>query len=309
VRRVEAKNDGRAIRFVICTNLAPLTDEILSFAKDHEVYFSTSLDGPQALHDTNRPRESRDGYRRVVEGIQRIRDTLGIDRVSALMTTTAQSLQQPEAIVDEYVNLGLTGIFLRPIRPYGFAARTEARLGYEPEAFVEFYKRALAYILDRNAAGVSIKEFYTTLLLQVILTPFPPRYVDLQSPTGAGTATLVYNYDGAVYASDEGRMLAEMNDRTFCLGTVQNSFSEIIANPSWMQTLHETMLEGVPGCCDCAFLPYCGSDPVYHHHTQGDLIGHKPSSSFCIRQKAILRHLISMLEAPTEYAKILRSWV
>ena len=33
---------------------------------------------------------------------------------------------------------------------------------------------------------------------------------------------LVYNYDGDVYASDEGRMLAEMNDDTFKIGNVHS---------------------------------------------------------------------------------------
>ena len=40
------------------------------------------------------------------------------------------------------------------------------------------------------------------------------------SPAGIGLGALVYNYDGDVYASDEGRMLAEMGDHTFRLGNV-----------------------------------------------------------------------------------------
>jgi hypothetical protein len=37
-----------------------------------------------------------------------------------------------------------------------------------------------------------------------------------------GIGALVYNYDGDIYASDEGRMLAEMGDRTFRLGSVHD---------------------------------------------------------------------------------------
>jgi hypothetical protein len=43
----------------------------------------------------------------------------------------------------------------------------------------------------------------------------PLGYVDLRRPAGIGLGALVYNYDGKVFASDEGRMLAEMGDRTF----------------------------------------------------------------------------------------------
>ena len=51
-----------------------------------------------------------------------------------------------------------------------------------------------------------------------------PGYVDLSSPRHwAGAALLLYNYDGDMDASDEGRMLAEMNDFTFRLGNVEES--------------------------------------------------------------------------------------
>ena len=43
------------------------------------------------------------------------------------------------------------------------------------------------------------------------------------SPAGIGLGALVYNYDGDVYASDEGRMLAEMGDHTFRLGNCRSS--------------------------------------------------------------------------------------
>jgi hypothetical protein len=39
-------------------------------------------------------------------------------------------------------------------------------------------------------------------------------------PAGMAIAGIVYNYDRTVHASDEGRMLAEMGDRTFCLGSL-----------------------------------------------------------------------------------------
>ena len=52
-----------------------------------------------------------------------------------------------------------------------------------------------------------------------MLADRPLGYVDLRSPAGIGLGALVYNYDGKVFASDEGRMLAEMGDRTFELGT------------------------------------------------------------------------------------------
>lgn len=309
VEKAIERNVGRPLQFVITSNLSPLTDEILDFAERHQILFSTSLDGPAELHNQNRPRPGRNSHANAAAGIERIRERLGYDRVSALMTSTAESLKQPEAIIDEYIRMGFDSIFLRYISPYGFAAKTAHRIGYETDEFISFFKRGLAHILNLNKSGVFMRELYTTLLLQRIVTPFATGYVDLQSPAGIGISAIVYNYDGDVYASDEGRMLAEMGDTTFRMGNVRNSYRELFLESSVLPIVHETMLEGIPGCSDCAFLPYCGSDPVFHHRTQGDAIGHRPSSAFCRRNMELMRHIIRILEDEPENDAILKTWL
>lgn len=117
-----------------------------------------------------------------MKGIQRVRERLGHDAVSALTTLTSRSLEQPEAIIDEYVNQGFSSISLRPLSPYGFATKSAHRLDYPIERYLEFYKKALAYLLDINQQGVFLSESYTSLLLKNILTPFSSGYVDLRSP-------------------------------------------------------------------------------------------------------------------------------
>ena len=62
-------------------------------------------------------------------------------------------------------------------------------------------------------------------------------------------------------------------------------------------------------CSDCAFLHYCGADPVYHHATQGDVVGHKAFSGFCDRQMGIFEELVELLDTDPEAARILSSWV
>jgi hypothetical protein len=67
---------------------------------------------------------------RTITGIRATQRVLGADRLSALMTTTTDSLQRVEEIIDTYVDLGLRSIFLRPISPYGFARRTRGGADY-----------------------------------------------------------------------------------------------------------------------------------------------------------------------------------
>jgi His-Xaa-Ser system radical SAM maturase HxsB len=312
VEQVERRNEaeGRYVQFVIATNLAPLTDEMLDYCREHEVYISTSLDGPADLHNLNRPRPGGDSHRFAVEGIRRVREALGPDRVSALMTTTAASLSRPKEIVDEYVRQGFSSIFLRPLSPYGFAVKTGQVRRYTTDQWLDFYRAALAHVIDLNLSGVPFREEYATLLLRKMLTAYPTGYVDLQSPAGIGIAGLVFNYDGDVYASDEARMLAETGDRRFRLGSLAaDTFEDVMLSDALVDVLSETMTEGVPMCADCGFQPYCGSDPVYHHATQGDVVGFKPASDFCRKNMAILRHLIGLIEDDERAASVLTSWL
>ena len=312
VRRVEDRNCAaqRAVQFVITTNLAFLTDDMLDFCREHDILISTSLDGPRELHNRNRPRPGADSYEKTVDGIRRVREALGSDRIAALMTTTEASLQQPVEIINEYVRQGFSSIFLRSMSPFGFAVRTGLLGRYNVDNWLDFYRTSLAYVLELNEQDVAFREEYSSLLLRKILTPFPTSYVDLQSPAGTGLSCLAFNYDGDVYASDEARMLAEVGDRRFRLGNVlDQSYPALLLSDELVDTLLQTMTEGMPMCSDCGFQPYCGSDPVYHYATQRDVVGFKPSSDFCRKQMGVLRHLIRLLEDDPKAARILNSWI
>jgi len=313
VEEAERRNEeqGKEIEFVLTTNLALIDDEILGFLREHRVYVSTSLDGPAVIHNANRPRPDRDSHDLTIRGIDRVRKALGHDGVSALMTTTRLSLAHPEAIVNEYVEHGFDHIFLRPISPYGFAVRTRRHTGYELSSFLEFYRRALDYIIEVNRRGTVLTEIYAQILLTKILTPYATGYVDLQSPSGAVIGAVVYNYDGDAYASDESRMLAEMGDRSFRLGNLhQDSYSDIFGGPVARALVEASCVESLPGCADCAFQTYCGADPIENYATQGDVIGHRPTSHFCGRNMEIIKHLFRLYHGSDEFVqRLFWSWV
>lgn len=300
------------LSFVVCTNLSRLDDEMLGFFKRENVSISTSLDGPASLHDRNRCRQVKTAtHDIVVRNIRRAQEALGRPAVSALMTTTRDSLPYAKEIVDEYVRLGLGSMFIRALNPYGYAVKTRKAIGYSVDEFVNFYKQALDYIIEVNRSGINFSEAYTTLLLRKMLTPWPVGFVDLQSPTGNGFAVTVYNYDGDVYASDESRMLAEMGDTKFRLGNVfEDSYRDIFFGQA-MQLLAGTgVAECLAGCSDCAFVPYCGADPVRHYATQHDAYGHRPTSDFCRKNMLMIEHLFSLLEAKSsEIEDVFWSWM
>ena len=297
------------LQFVIATTMSLINDEILSFCKEHDISISSSLDGNRELHNKNRPRPGKNSYEKFIEGLHKTRETLGFDKVSALMTTTEESLKDVRSIIDEYVKLGFTGIFLRPLSPYGFAIKTKKFLAYQAEKWFEFYKEGLAYIIELNKAGIDFSEQYSSIILSKILTSNDPGYVDLMNPSGIGIAALVYNYDGDVYASDESRMLAEMGDKKFNLGNIhQKSYEEIILSDKLLDVLEDSFTLSSPMCSDCAYENYCGSDPVYHHATQNDVVGRKPESDFCKRNMSIFKHLLELMETDVYCKKLFYKW-
>lgn len=292
-RRLSQPKD---LKFIVATNLSVVTDEILEFCARHEIGISTSLDGPRDLHNKNRPRPGADSYERTIAGIAKVRQRLGRRSVSALMTTTEASLLKARDIVDEYVRQDFGGIFLRPLAPYGFALKTKFFRAYNANRWLQFYDEALDYVIELNKQGLEFQEYYASTILTKMLTCKDPGYVDLRSPAGIGMAGVIYNYDGTVYASDEARMLAEMKDTTFQLGTVEDSFETLYTNETFLQAVDETFAYSVPMCTDCAFEPWCGADPVFHWRQHHDMVGRKPESEFCQRNMHIFRGLISRME-------------
>lgn len=312
VHEAERRNQKykRDLQFVAATNLSQLNDSILSFASKHNFLFSTSLDGPEDLHCANRPRPGGDSYRKTIDGIKRVRETCGVNRISALMTTTEASLSRPKEIIDEYIRQGFNSIFLRPLSPYGFAVKTKWYQAYDVKRWLDFYFDGLDYILELNKKGYPFIEAYASIILTKMFSPLGTSYVDLQSPAGMGISAIAFNYDGEVYASDEARMLAEMNDQTFRLGNIhKNTYREIMLSNNLLGPLEATITESVPGCTDCAFQPYCGSDPTYHHATQRDPVGHKALSGFCERNMSVMRRLITLLSDDPAARQILMHWV
>ena len=218
VEYTEEKNESHVINFNIVTNLTLFTEEMIEFFKEHKFGISTSLDGPEILHNKNRAfRNGQGTYAKVVESLQKLR-AAGL-YVGAIETTTRESLLYPKELARTYAKLGFESIFVRPLTPLGKATVNWEEIGYTPEEFIKFYKSVMMELIQINLEGSYIKEDHTAILLNRICGDFV-NYMELRSPCGAGIGQLAYYADGNIFTCDEGRMLYEMGDATFCLGNV-----------------------------------------------------------------------------------------
>ena len=308
---------GKRLDFTLVSNLSLMDDEKLDFLVEHRVQICTSIDGPAALHDKQRKLVGDSAHGRAVSWIKRINaryEAMGLDanlyRVEALLTTTRESLSRPREIVDAYVDLGCRAIYLRPVDPFGFAARTGVKVNYETQPFVDFYRAALDRVLEHNAQGTQLIERFASIFLTKILSDDDPNFLDIRSPCGAGIGQVAYNHDGSIFTCDEGRMMGETGDPTFKLGHVESAtYHQIIAHPTVRALTVASNLDAVPGCSSCVYRPFCGVCPVYNHAAQGTIHGRMTESRWCATHMGILDLLFEKLSTgDEETVKTLTRW-
>ncbi len=129
VMEIERLNQAhrRSIRFSLVSTLHHLSLDDLAFCRDHQIHISTSIDGPAALHNRQRPNPTRDSFARTVDSLARTRGVVGHEGVVAMPTLTRAAMADPKAVIDTYRELGFGSIFLRPISPLWLRPQDPAR--------------------------------------------------------------------------------------------------------------------------------------------------------------------------------------
>ncbi|MBL4684382.1 MAG: His-Xaa-Ser system radical SAM maturase HxsB [Nannocystaceae bacterium] len=307
---------GKQLEFTMVSNLALMDEEKLAWLVEHRVQICTSIDGPRALHDKQRKLRTLSAYDEAAGWIARINEAYGergldptLYHVEALLTTTKAALHQPKAIVDTYVALGCRALFLRPIDPFGFADKTRRIVDYPRVEYLRFYAEALDYMIALNQGGTEILERYAAIFLTKILSGEDPNFLDIRSPGGAGIGQLAYNYDGKIFSSDEGRMLHAMGDSTFLIGQVgESSYRDVVGHPTIRAMSIASNLDQQPDCVNCAYQPYCGTQPEHNHKTLGTMFGRMRESAMCAVHKGIQDILFERLGRGGEVREVLERW-
>lgn len=308
---------GKQLELTMVSNLALMDEEKLAFFVQQKVRICSHLDGPEALHLRQRVLAGGNSYRESVRWIERVNEAyveLGLDplvyRVEARLVMTRESLRHPREIVDTYVALGCREIALRPVDPFGLAARTQEDIARDCVAFLDFYRTAVDHMLSLDAKGESVRERYAAAFLTKILLDEDPGTLDLRSPSASAIGALAYNYDGGVFTSDAGCALHELGDSAFRIGDVATStYRQLMTHPTVRALIVASIREVQPGCVACAFAPYCGVSPEHSYRTQGSIFGRMRESALCAVHMGIQDYVFGKLvEGDAATLEILRGW-
>jgi len=262
VKRINFLNrrKQKTIVYVICSNLMALNEKEVKFIKKYEIQVSTSIDGPQDYHNKNRPSPFYNSSFEVTKTNITLLRNAGI-YPSALVTVTNNNIQRMKDIVDTYIKLGFTGLFLRPLNNYGLAYKNVS-IKYTNQEFMKNYKETINYIISKNVEGITIKEEYFVILLRKIYSAFNDGFVDMQNPCALGLMCMIVDQHGDVYPCDEARMISEMGDKEWKMGNIQEADC-LIQIAKMQKRIHdEGNINEKKNCENCVYKTLCFADPI-----------------------------------------------
>jgi len=305
------KVSNKRIHFGVATNLSLMTDEYFKFLTDNDVSISTSLDGPEHIHNRNRPYNSPNGSYQIVDSwIKKIKNYAqengkrGVG--GAIPTLTKYSLENIEEIVDEYIKQGIPSIHFRQLSYLGRSSgkTKKQEFGYTAEEFIDGWKKGMDYIIQKNKEGVLIMERMVTTILARILTDRSVSYLDFRSPCGIGLGMMSYFYNGNVYTCEVGRMIG---GETFLLGTVDDSYEKIMEKSRMKFFVEASVLDASP-CDECVYKPYCGICPASNYALYGNFSPNIKTTDKCKISEAQIDYIFLKMQ-DEQVLNIFKKWL
>jgi uncharacterized protein len=178
-----ASKSGKKVIFSLVTNGTYINEEMIPFFKEHRVGICFSLDGPKEVHDGNRrlTKGNKPTYDIVIEKIELLRKHK-YPSVNAIPVIVNNSLSYWKEIVDEYVKIGFTTMRFKYVSYFGFASQAWDNMSYEPEEFLDAWKKVIKYMIELNKKGVIISENIATMILFKFITGINANYAEMLSP-------------------------------------------------------------------------------------------------------------------------------
>ncbi|MCG9760864.1 His-Xaa-Ser system radical SAM maturase HxsB [Pseudoalteromonas sp. Isolate6] len=292
---------------VIATSLSLVDEEILDYVKEKNIGFSTSIDSGSYAHNKHRRLIKKNSFELMKRNTLLIKEKLGNDRLGTVTTVTNEGLNSFNELVDTHIELGIQDLFVRPVSSFGFAAGRFSS-AVSVDEFVDFLKNLILRLIKEFQQGRVVIEHFFFIHYKRLINAAHGGYVDLMSPAGYAKQSLIIDYTGNIFGSDEARMIYRRHGgEELVLGTIETRQLNLDTSFS-SNLLSQSFNFDIPGCSDCVYQNACGSDPIYHIQEQGEPIGNKSKSAFCELHKKVFDLVIKLRQDPSsEY--VFQQWL
>jgi uncharacterized protein len=265
----------------IQTNATLLNDSWIDFLTKNNFGIGISLDGPAAIHDSQRPfRSSRGSHNKIINNIKYLKEKQINFGVSTVVTI--HSVRQPKLLYDYFKQFALYEYDLLPCLPYSHNGASQS-LAVDPLDFSDFLNRYFDIWLADNDPRVQIR------FLVEIVKGMLKRQMTLCKfmPTCAGYSTLLIN--GDIYPCDSYAGLPE-----YCFGNLnQTSLAQISRSQNRLDFIATTQAHS-PQCQYCRWFSICRGGCPFHQYTGSHYYSNP--QIFCESYQMVFDHIYRRLQ-------------
>lgn len=256
----------------VTTNLTILTDEIIEYIDDNNIYLLVSADGLGYIHDKNRS----GSYTKVMNNIQRlIKEGLGIF-VEIRMTILPEDIDKALDGVKMFIDMGFDNICPCPVTDVEWSEEDIKKLEQYNHDMMEYY---VSLLNDRESnRNFSIKN--TDEILTNVLEP--SIYKPLMCPIGSNK-WCAFDTNGDIYPCHQLPTSYQKFKDEQCLGNIYTG-----VDPGKLSNGKNIAKYVKEQCTDCAGKSVCASGcPEENLRQTGNI--DTPSDGYCAVQCALVK--------------------
>ena len=243
--------------YSIQTNATLLTEEIVSFLKEHEIEVGISLDGLANRNNKTRIYPNNKGtYDDILKGINLLRE--GKVPFSTIMVI--KDLQAVDEVYPFMVETGIHDVKLASYFKQGRATESAEILDNMKEyggKVLNLTDRIVEHNLNSNSI---LKLSNVATILNNILSG-KRTYMCMRFPCGAGDSMMGIDVDGSVYPCEEMNGKKEL-----IVGNILNDSLESILNSSINKKLRTRQAEDFKDCLNCPIISACEVSCANHSY-------------------------------------------
>ena len=244
----QAQIHDKEINFYIFTNCYSLTDEIIDFFKVNNFNVAISLDGPEKIHNEQRPTQTNEeSYQKVKKNALKLLQNIGQENIFVRGTFTNRCYNIEEIVMD-IVQLGFRNISVQPcILPenheYAITLNDLPKIEKEYNHFAQAYLNSL---LNGN-------YFYFYPFFSVIEKLY--SHTPSLTPCNAGRSLLAVSTEGDIYPCHE-----LVGSEKLKIGEVNN----LVTDEHRERALKSIHIKDKEQCRDCWARYLCGGTCLAH---------------------------------------------